>query len=339
MRTTVTTRLLLALGLVAAAVTTTPAAATAAGCTWTAATLPLLSGYPGSSVSAAADGGWAVGTMTDSAGQSTLVRWHNGQIEKLGDAFGKQTELRDVNSSGVAVGQTYANGDIADAVAYRGGRWENLPKPAGATRVRAKIVTGSGDIIGMTSTGFDDLKLLIWPAASPGTVQLVNPDPSRYYDVVPVDADDQGRILIEATSGDGTDLILRHPDGTFTTVPGTVFWPTAYRNGHIVASGFDGTDVYAGVWDLEGHLVHRLAEQTDDLLTDSAGTLAGRYRTADGGRAFGVWEDGVLTHTLPGTPTGFAGNPAALTDGGVLAATVDLPGTTTESAVTYQRSC
>jgi hypothetical protein len=338
-RTTVTTRLLLTLGLVAAGVTAAPAAATAAGCTWTATTLPLLSGYTESHVTGAADGGWAVGSMSGGGHGDTSVRWHDGQVEDLGRALGKQTELRDVNTSGVAVGQTYANGDIADAVAYRGGHWENLPKPPNANRVRAKLVTDSGDIVGMTSTGFDDLQMLIWPAASPGTVQLVNPDPSRYYDVVPVDVDDQGRILIEATGGEGTDLILRHPDGTFTAVPGTIFWPTAYRNGRIVASGFDGTDVYAGEWDLEGHLVHRLVEQTDDVLVDSGGTIAGRYRTADGGSHFGVWEDGVLTHSLPGTPTGVAGNPAALTDGGVLVATVDLPGTTTESAVTYRRSC
>jgi hypothetical protein len=45
-----------------------------------------------------------------------------------------------------------------------GGHWENLPKPPNADRVRAKLVTDSGDIIGMTSTGFDDLPMPSRPA-------------------------------------------------------------------------------------------------------------------------------------------------------------------------------
>jgi len=324
-------------GLVAALFPVQPAAA---DCTWTMTALPMLDGYTRSHVSAAADGRWSVGEMSGGGLGDTAVRWHGDQVENLGRAFDKQTELHDVNSSGVAVGMTWANADIDAAIVYRAGRFEYLPRPPGTTRVRAKRINDAGDIVGAASTGRDDVQVLLWPAASPGTVLMVNPDPHRYWSTAPVDLDEQGRILIEANTADGTENLVWHPDSTVTTIPSTsTTWLDGFRDGRVVGQTYvPGRRMVGTEWDLTGQVVHQLAERVQRLVVDSGTTIAGVYRDGTEYR-LGVWENGILTATLEGSPYPILTNPATLTDDGVLAATISPLGANEHAAVTYHRTC
>lgn len=309
-----------------------PAAAHAADCAWTMRTLPVPAGYTDTHVTAAAVDGWAVGYMNGPAG-TVAARWHGDQVEDLGRAFGEQTELRDVNSSGVAVGQTYVDGDIANAVVHRGGRFEYLPKPPGTTRVRAIGINDAGDIVGAATTFVDDVQTLLWPAAQPGTVRLINPDAGHYDYAAPIDIDEQGRILVQAGALGSYEGFVRQTDGTFSRIQGLSVVLEGFRNGRVVGSDYVARRRVGVEWDAQGRVVHHLAERTSGLRPDSGSGIAGIYRSGTESR-LGVWTNGVLTDTLPGTPTEELSNPAALTDDGVLAATL-----TPEGAVAYHRTC
>jgi hypothetical protein len=166
-------------GLVASVVPAMPAAASPPECAWSMTSLPVPTGSTTarSSVSSAASGGWVVGSGDTGNG----LRWHNGQVEDLGRAFGEQTELRDINASGVAVGQTFGDAYINNTVVYRGGGYERLPVPAGMRGVKAKAINDAGDIVGTANDEFTNVNVAFWPAASPGTVVVINPDPAQYY--------------------------------------------------------------------------------------------------------------------------------------------------------------
>lgn len=319
--------------ILAAVVAVLPAApAHATSCTWTMTPLPVPTGYTDSHVTAAAEGDWFVGYMNGPAG-TVSVRWHGGQVEDLGRAFDKQTDLRDVNSSGVAVGQTYENADIANAVVYRNGRFEYLPKPPGTNRVRAIGINNAGDIVGAASTFLDDVQTLLWPASNPGTVQLINPDVNHYNYAAPIDIDEQGRILIQASSLGSYEGYVRQTDGTFAKIQGRSVGLEGFRNGRAVGNDYVARRLVGMEWDAQGRVVHQLAERTWGLRPDSGTGIAGVYRSGTE-QHLAIWTNGTLTDTLPGTPTEELTNPAALTDDGVLAATI-----TPEGAVAYRRTC
>lgn len=70
------------------------------------------------------------------------------------------------------------------------------------------------------------------------------------------------------------------------------------------------------------------------MLVDSGTTIAGVYRGPADNYNLGIWDDGVLTHTLFTSTEPDDAGPAALTDDGVLAATIGTAG-----PVTYTRTC
>jgi hypothetical protein len=305
----------------------TAAASGAEGCTWTQAALPLPAGQSRGSVSAAANGGWFAGS-----GSSSAIRWHNGVAEDLGRAFGEQTELNGINSAGTAVGVTYANSFEDDAVVYRDGRFTALPIPPEHRTARALAVNDAGDVVG-TALGIGDFfDLTIWPAAAPGTVLMINPDPTVYGYVSPVEIDEQGRILLRA-EGSQTDYFVRYPDGTMTKPALGTDYVGAFRNGRIAGEKYEDDHFVTAEWDLTGTLVRRLDRWATEPVVDSGTRTAGTYRTADRGYALGVWESGVLTDTLVTSPDfGGFGRPV-LTDDGVIAAT------TGDTVATFRHSC
>ena len=311
-------------------VAVTSGTATASGataCTWTQAALPLPAGQTRADVTAAANGGWAAGN-----GSSSAIRWHNGVAEDLGGAFGEQTELKDINSTGTAVGVTYANSFEDDAVVYRDGRFTALPIPPDHRTARALAVNDAGDVVG-TALGIGEFfDLTIWPAAAPGTVLKVNPDPAVYGYVSPVDIDEQGRILLRA-EGSRTDYFVRYPDGTMTKLALGAEYVEAFRNGRIAGEKYQDDHFVTAEWDLTGTLVRELDTSASEPVVDSGSRTAGTYRTADRGYALGVWESGVLTDTLVTSPEfGGFGRPV-ITDDGVIATTIG------ETAATFRHSC
>ncbi|MFI5563239.1 hypothetical protein ACIA2T_28485 [Amycolatopsis japonica] len=296
-------------------------------CTWTQATLPLPAGHSQAYVSAAANGGWFAGSSSFGG----TIRWHNGVAEDLGRAFGRQTEPTDINSTGTVVGMTYANSREADAVVYRNGRFTALPIPPGHRTARALAVNDAGDVVGTALGLGDTFDLTIWPAASPGTVLTINPDPTVYGYVSPVEIDEQGRILIRASASE-TDFFVRYPDGTMTKLALGTEYVTAFRNGRIAGETYENEQFVTTEWDLTGTVVRRLDTWAAEPAVDSGTRTAGTYRTADNGYALGVWESGVLTHTLvtSGDSGGF-GRPV-ITDDGVIA-------TIGPELMTFHHSC
>lgn len=308
-------------------VTVTSGTAAARDCTWTQATLPLPAGETRGYVAAAANGGWFAGS-----GSSTAIRWHNGVAEDLGRAFGQQTDLTDINSAGTAVGMTYANSFEDDAVVYRNGRFTALPLPPGRRSARALAVNDAGDVVGTALGIGDNFDLTIWPATAPGTVLTVNPDPTVYGYVSPVEIDEQGRILIRAESSQ-TDYFVRYPDGTMTKLALGTDYVDAFRNGRIAGEKYENEQFVTAEWDLTGTIVRRLDVPATEPVVDSGTRTAGTYRTPDRGYALGVWESGVLTHTLLTAPDSGDFSRPVITDDGVIATTIG------STVATFRRSC
>ncbi|WP_326837584.1 hypothetical protein VSH64_22295 [Amycolatopsis rhabdoformis] len=302
--------------------TVTSTAHAAEGCTWTQATLPLPDGQTTGYVSAAASGGWVSGS-----GSFSAIRWHNGVAEDLGNAFGRQTELTDINSTGTAVGMTYENSFEHDAVVYRDGHFTALPLPPGRRSARALAVNDAGDIVGTALGIGDTFDLTIWPASAPGTVQVINPDPTVYGYVSPVEIDEQGRILISASTS-RTDFFVRDPDGTMTKLTLGTPYVDGFRNGRIAGETYENGHYGTAEWDLTGKLVRRLDTWASQPAVDSGTRTAGIYRTADRGYALGVWESGALTATLATSPDNGAIGSPELTDDGIIATSIDTTPTT-----------
>ncbi|WP_410658859.1 hypothetical protein [Amycolatopsis sp. lyj-112] len=326
-----TPKALLAATLALAGVSTvfTGSASAATGCTWTRGTLPLPAGSTTGSVSGAANGGWFVGGGSTTDG----VRWHGGVAENLGTAFGKQTDLNDINSSGVAVGSTIANSSYDGAVVYRGGQYEKLPVPQGLRMARAKAVNDAGDIVGMASGIGDAFDLLLWPASAPGTVQVINPDPAVYSYVSPVDIDEQGRILIRA-QGSELAYFLREADGSLTKLALKTDYVNAFRGGRISGEISEAGKWVSVEWDTTGQIVRRLDVRARETVVDSGTLTSGTYRTADKQYAVGVWDGSALTQTLLTDPDGDFAKPV-LTDDGVIAVSYFYTGV----IATFTRSC
>lgn len=306
-----------------------PTTATAAECTWEQSVLPLPAGHTSGYVGGAANGGWFVGSGETTDG----VRWHNGQVEVLGPAFGTQVMLTDVNVSGVAVGTNYTEGSEDGAVVHRNGRFELLPIPPGRRMGRAFRINDAGDIVGTARSIGDNFDLAYWPAASPGTVQMINPDPAAYGYVAPIDIDEQGRILLRADAM-SSDYFVRYPDGTMTKLPlSAAFAVNAFRNGRIAGEQYVNGKFRSFEWDLTGQVVRELDVRVREAVVDSGTLTAGIYRTADKGYALGVWDGAVLTKTLIAAPTNTLSRPV-ITDDGVIATALD-----SGEVVTFRRMC
>ncbi|MEV6910382.1 hypothetical protein [Amycolatopsis sp. NPDC051071] len=307
----------------------TGTAAAADGCTWVRGTLPLPAGSTTGSVSGAANGGWFVGGGSTTDG----IRWHNGVAENLGTAGGKQTDLNDVNSSGVAVGTTYANSFPDGGVVYRNGRYETLPVPPGLRMGRAKAINDTGDIVGMASGIGDSFDLMLWPASAPGTVQRINPDPAVYSYVSPVDIDEQGRILIRA---EGSELayFVREAGGSLTKLALKTDYVNAFRGGRISGEISENGKFVTVDWDTTGRIVRRLDVRARETAVDAGTLTTGTYRTADKQYAAGVWDGSTLTGTLLTDPDGDFAKPV-ITDDGVIAVSYYYTGV----IATFTRTC
>ncbi|HEU5470482.1 MAG TPA: hypothetical protein VFV67_07500 [Actinophytocola sp.] len=136
---------------------------------WTATALPLPGGAFFGTV-AGTDGvdrfvGW-VDTIAGGQHRRGVI-WQNEVPTVLGEAFEELTELVAVNTSGVAVGSHFGFDFRRQATRYAGGRFEDLPVPAGAESV-ATSVNERGDVVG-TANG----RVIVWPANDPGFYRLL----------------------------------------------------------------------------------------------------------------------------------------------------------------------
>jgi uncharacterized membrane protein len=106
---------------------------------------------------ASVNGAWFTGNA-----ENRPVRWHQGQVEELGLAFGRPTALVDVSSAGVAVGYIPEGTGVFDAIVYRNGQYEYLPEPAGMSRSRANSVNNAGDIVGVAVDDNSVAHAVLW---------------------------------------------------------------------------------------------------------------------------------------------------------------------------------
>jgi hypothetical protein len=326
--------LTLTAGLVAT-LTLTPSAATATDCTWDQVGLAVTGRTTDSSIHAAANGGWFAGD-TDATG---ATRWHGHSPTYLGWAFGRQTMLSDVNSSGVTVGTTIVNSFEDGAVVYRGSRFESLPTLQGMRMPRAFAINDAGDIVGTANRLADMFNATLWPAASPGAVVEINPDPAVYSYVSPVDIDEQGRILLKADGVNGMDFFLRYPDGTMTklSLP-AVQYVDAFRNGRILGQHAKDGKLTTAEWDLSGQLVREYPFFIREAAIDSGSRVVGTHLTADRTYVLGLWENGELVHTFATSANGDLGWPS-ITDDGVVATSLTNPATGRSVATAWRATC
>ncbi|MEU5785590.1 hypothetical protein [Micromonospora lupini] len=159
---------------VSATATAAPRTATASACT--ISTLP----YPADTYRAEANaidpsGRFVAGAalrVGESDNQYLLLVWDGQQVTAIETANG--LDPVDVNESGVVIGNGWAENGVGRPWVYRNGQFELLPVLTSAgTFVSA--INKAGDIVGY---GYDiaagEYVALLWPAARPGTVEVVN---------------------------------------------------------------------------------------------------------------------------------------------------------------------
>lgn len=127
-------------------------------CEWTPDVLPLPDGAFHGRVTAGA-GEWLAG-VAGADGPNQAVRWHDGEVEPLGPAFGVDTAVAAVNREGVVVGTATSPDGTQHAFRHRGGRYERLPGAGGSST--ALDVNARGEVVGQV-----DGRLVVWPAAGP----------------------------------------------------------------------------------------------------------------------------------------------------------------------------
>jgi uncharacterized membrane protein len=279
---------------------------------------------------ASVNGAWFTGNA-----ENRPVRWHQGQVEELGLAFGRPTALVDVNSAGVAVGYIPEGTGVFDAIVYRNGQYEYLPEPAGMSRSRANSVNNAGDIVGVAVDDNSVAHAVLWPAFDSTNVIVLEPG-TEYSSSRAEAIDDQSRVLITAsTKSHHDDALVWSPTGKITRLP--TFTPDAnaqpnsLRNGRAVGSTFDtvASDYATLVWDVTGQdKPVRINAVAPEWFIDSSGLVVG---IVNGDISF--WRDGILVESLKDVS---ASSLAGLTDTGVLAGNKWKEGS---HAVTYHRVC
>ncbi|SCG56635.1 hypothetical protein GA0070609_3181 [Micromonospora echinaurantiaca] len=214
-----------AAGLMAASlgVAATPGAATAASgqSIRLCALRPLA--YPADSYRASADaidptGRYIAGSglrTTGGVNQPLLLVWDGGRLTTIESSIADT--VVDVNSSGVVVGNGWEN-SIGRPWRYHAGRVEFLPVvPSYGIWVTG--INGAGDIVGYgTSATTNESFPLRWPAARPGTVEVLDAPTTGQTDGITEDG------TIVGTAGSFTEPTgwLRAPAGEVRelTVPG-----------------------------------------------------------------------------------------------------------------------
>ncbi|WP_446214057.1 hypothetical protein [Micromonospora sp. IBSANI012] len=271
-----------ALGVATAPATAAPRTATASACKLS--TLP----YPADVYRADAEaidrtGRFIAGTalrVDEEGNQSFLLVWKRGRLTTIESSLAEY--VTDVNTAGTVVGYGWINAKIRPWV-LRNGVVEVLPSPAGGAQPTA--INGAGDIVGYgvdsdTGRNFP----LRWPAARPGTVEVLDAPAGA----MPQGITEDGTIV--GTAGDFAAWTgwVRHPDGRIQslTVPGARSTNVDAGQGHwaIGRVYLGGTSDVGVRWDLRDGSWSRLADELEWVSdVNSRGTVVGGNRIARGG--------------------------------------------------------
>jgi len=289
-----------------------PAAAVgppAGGCVWTASLLPLPEGAFDGMVTAGA-GTWFAGVADGMDG----VRWHDGRVERLGQAFGLDTTLHGINANGEAVGSVAGADHRRHAVRYRGRGYEYLPETAGDSV--ALDVNARGEI-----AGFDGATLVVWPPDGPARVLAMPPNATAYGHP---SIDDDGTVVARTgqLAGDamrwqsyawppadeeGPAGGVGEPAGG-TRLPVPVGEVRDIRHGQVVGASIPPTGSAMG-WALDGGRARLYPGGVTAVAVNGAGLVVG---AGSAGEPL-LW-DGFVPTVLPAPPGYFPGSVTALTD-------------------------
>lgn len=281
-------------------------------CEWSWTYLPLPAEFGGATAQAAAGHGTYAATAWKRAtpsnpwpGLDEALLWQDGEIRSLGSAFGRGTWVKDVNAAGVVVGQAGRG-----PVRYRDGAWEELPVPEGWEQGGvATDVNSSGDAVGILGLS----RWILWPAARPGTYELISKPVGGYGEIT--DIGDDGTLTAWASmsgTGQATGGFIRHPGGPWLQVdrPGgenVSTFPLAVAGG-VVA----GTSESSGaVWDEDGRVLHTF-EGGYIVDVNPSGQVLGQQNSDNG-----IWRAGALEAVLPPSVDGKAVTPVGIDHDGV----------------------
>lgn len=193
--------------------------------------LPTPDGEPMALISGGdPTGRYHVGRSYPKGGGYQAVIWHDGAPKKVMLPGDLEESLRDVNSSGTAVGWSFAGGEGDSGpvpYAYHDGKVSKLP---GAQRGSALAINEAGAIAGDDDGGHP----LVWPSVGAAPIRL--PLPAGASAGTAVDIDEDGTTVGNI---DNNRAYVWFPDGTHRALPvpdldgkpGAVTRVFAVRNG------------------------------------------------------------------------------------------------------------
>ncbi|TDB79111.1 hypothetical protein [Micromonospora sp. KC721] len=175
--------------------------------------LPVPDGAPMALVTGAdPTGRYLVGRSYPKPGSYQAVIWHDGEARKVMLPGDLEESLQDVNSTGTAVGWSYAEGGKPGAgpvpYVYRDGRVSKLP---GVQRGNAYAINEAGAIVGDDDTGN---AALVWPSATTEPIRL--PLPAGASQGTARDIDEDGTTV---GTIDNKRPYVWFPDGTHRALP------------------------------------------------------------------------------------------------------------------------
>ncbi|MEV4482979.1 hypothetical protein [Micromonospora coxensis] len=211
-----------------------------------------------------------------------LLVWRQGRLTTVESPL--VDSVADVNSHGVVVGNGWAEGRSRPWV-YRKGKFELLPSPfrsAGATAINA-----AGDIVGSgEEAGTGRQVALRWPAARPGTVEVLDAPATAWAQGVTRNG------TVVGTSGSWETARwagwVRYPDGRreSLTVPGARSVNVYAAQGHWAVGRVElaGSDQMRVRWDLRDRSWIRLSDELPWVTDVNArGVTVGGDRVVRGG--------------------------------------------------------
>jgi len=201
--------------------------------------LPTPDGEPMALISGGDPAGrYHVGRSYPKGGGYQAVIWHDGEPAKVMLPGDLEESLGDVNSSGTAVGWSFAGGGDSGPVpyAYHEGK---VSKLRGVPRGSALAVNEAGAIVGDDDSG----QPLVWPSVTAEPIRL--PLPAGASEGTAVDIDEDGTTVGNV---DNSRAYVWFPDGTHRALPvpdldgkpGVTTRVFAVRNGWATGLASDG---------------------------------------------------------------------------------------------------
>ncbi|MEU8181737.1 hypothetical protein AB0B86_13325 [Micromonospora sp. NPDC049047] len=219
---------------------------------------------------------------TEDGNQYLLLFWDGDRLTEV-EAPSMATPA-DVNADGVVIGNGWGEGVNGQPWRYRNGKVEQLPVVPSTTGISVTAINKAGDIVGFgTDVVTDEYFVLRWPAARPGTVEVLD---------APANARPEGITANGTIVGSAGDFgywtsWVRRPNGRYDalTVPGAQMSYVSAAAGHWAIGHVDLPDsIWVPVrWNLRDGSYTTLDPQSP-LLEDvnAKGVVVGADRVVRG---------------------------------------------------------